>query len=115
MFWKPYFLFSKGLHKSVWIYWRGMFPYYTIFLLFTILALLLRHVVIEPEATTMPRLAGYAIITYTPLILLYFLTLSIATRGMKYFIARKPSIYNKMKFLRKEKVEETLGNNRNNC
>ena len=115
MFWKPYFLFSKGLQKSVWIYWRGMFPYYTIFLLFTILALLLSHVVMEPEATTMPRLAGYAIITYTPLILLYFLTLSIATRGMKYFIARKPSIFNKMKFLRKEKVEETLGNNRNNC
>lgn len=102
IFWKPYFLFSKGLKKRVSVYWRGMFPYYTIFLLFTILTLLLRQIVIEPEATTLPRLACYAIITYTPLILLYFLTLSTATRGMKYFIARKPAIYNKMKILTKK-------------
>lgn len=98
MFWKPYFLFSQGLHKSVTIYWRGMMPYYLIFLLFTVCTLLLRYFVIEPSATTMPRLVGYALLTYPPLLVVYFLVLFAATRGMKYFVARKPTVYRLLTF-----------------
>ena len=57
MFWKPYFLFSKGLHKGVFVYWRGMTPYYLIFTLFTIFTLFIRYHLIEPEATTLLRLS----------------------------------------------------------
>jgi O-antigen/teichoic acid export membrane protein len=98
LFWKPYFLFSRGLHKSVAVYWRGMTPYYLIFALGLALCLLLRYFVIEPKAVTMPTLIGYALLTYPPLLIFYFLVLFYATRGMKYFIARKPSVYHKLTF-----------------
>ena len=98
MFWKPYFLFSKGLHKSVYVYWRGMAPYYLIFSSYVIITLLLRYYLIEPSVNTLPTLLGYSVLTYPCLLLLYFLTLFTSTRGMKYFIARKPALYNKLTF-----------------
>lgn len=97
IFWKPYFLFSKGLHQSVSVYWRGMLPYYLIFVVFTGMTLVVRYLLVEPEATTLLRLTGYGLMTYVPLILLYFLTLFFLTKGMKYFVARKPALYNKLK------------------
>lgn len=96
MFWKPYFLFSQGLHQRVAVYWRGMMPYYLIFTVFTALTLLLRYYLIEPQVTSMPLLLGYGILTYPALLLVYFLTLFALTRGMKYFVARKPALYNKL-------------------
>lgn len=98
MFWKPYFLFSRGLHKPVSIYWQGMSSYYVIFAFFLGICLLLRYYIIEPKVTSLPLLLGYGILTYPVLLLLYFYTLFMATRGMKYFIARRPSIYNKLRF-----------------
>lgn len=96
MFWKPYFLFSQGLHQRVAVYWRGMMPYYLIFTVFTAITLLLRYYLIEPQVTSMPLLLGYGILTYPALLLVYFLTLFALTRGMKYFVARKPALYNKL-------------------
>ncbi len=96
MFWKPYFLFSRGLKKSVSVYWRGMLPYYLIFALFLAVTLSLRYLLIEPEVTNLLNLTGYGLITYLPLLLLYFLTLFYLTKGMKYFVARKPCLYHKL-------------------
>ncbi|MBQ3699702.1 MAG: sugar transporter [Prevotella sp.] len=98
-FWKPYFLFSRGLHKSVTVYWKGMTPYFMIFALFVAITLFLRYYIIEPQVTTLLHLAGYAIVIYPLLLLFYFFALLVITRGMKYFVARKPTIYNKLKFL----------------
>jgi len=98
MFWKPYFLFSKGLKKSVSVYWRGMIPYYAIFTFFLAVTLCVRYLVIEREVTNLLNLTGYGFILYIPLLLGYFLTLLILTRGMKYFVARKPSIYKHFHF-----------------
>lgn len=100
LLWKPYFLFSKGLKKSVFIYWKGMFPLYAIFTLYTVITLCIRYVIIEPKATDLFHLIIYGLITYTILLLAYFLTLLFLTKGMKYFVARKPAIYNKLKVLR---------------
>ena len=97
MFWKPYFLFTHGLHKSVSYYWIGMMRYYIIFAVFCTIAFLLKKYLIEPSVDSFPNLIGYAIITYIPLQILYFLILFIATQGMKSFIARKPAIYHKLK------------------
>ena len=101
MFWKPYFLFTKGLQKSVSVYWRGMLPYYAIFLLFTVATLLLRNHVIEPQVTSLPSLLGYVLTVYPALLLLFFLVLFYATRGMKYFVARQPAIYKRLRILTK--------------
>ena len=101
MFWKPYFLFSRGLKKSVAVYWRGMLPYYLILALFTAATVFISQTIVEPAATSFKHLVGLAVITYPPLLLTYFLTLFTITRGMKYFIARKPAIYNHLKFLAK--------------
>ncbi len=92
-FWKPYFLFSKGLHKRVTVYWKGMFPYYAIFLVFIAVTLFIRYMLIEPQATNLLNLIGYGLASYIPLLLLYFLSLFFLTNGMKYFIARKPRVY----------------------
>ena len=96
MFWKPYFLFSRGLHHHVGDYWRGMLPYYAIAGMFLGAATAVSHYVIEPNVDSFPRLIGYGVITFTPLLTLYFLTLFALTRGMKYFVARKPALYNSL-------------------
>ena len=97
MFWKPYFLFSKGLKKKVSSYWYGMIPFYTIFAVFILLTLILRYYIIETQVITLISLLGYALLTYPMLILAYFLTLLFFTKGMKYFVARKPILYNKLR------------------
>lgn len=102
VFWKPYFLFSRGLHKQVSVYWRGMIPFYMAFLFFTIIALSLKYLVIDPCTDTFYSLICYAVITYPPLLICYFLYLFVMTNGMKYFVARKPKIYS---FLKKRKKE----------
>lgn len=93
MFWKPYFLFSQGLHLSVSHYWKGMLRYYGIFLFFTILVLLLKDLFLDTHINSLPTLLGYGIITYVPLFILYFSILFVMTSGMKYFVARNPSLY----------------------
>lgn len=97
-FWKPYFLFSKGLHKPVITYWKGMFPYYLIFFIFTCIGLLLRYFLIEVKVTSLIDLIGYGLLTYPILLFFYFYMLFVITKGMKYFVARKPFLYNKLKF-----------------
>ncbi len=99
LFWKPYFLFSRGLHQSVSVYWRGMLPYYLILTLFIGITLLLRYYLIEPQVTSLLRLVGYGLLTYPLLLLLYFCVLFAATQGMKYFIARKPAAYRLLRHL----------------
>lgn len=99
IFWKPYFLFSKGLNKKVSIYWRGMIPYYTFFFLFTTITLIIRYYIIDPHVTTLPLLLGYGLLIYPLLLFSFFFTLLTTTRGMQYFVARKPTIYKKLTFL----------------
>lgn len=96
LFWKPYFLFSQGLHKSVGIYWRGMVTYYLLFAIFCAVAIVLKQTVIDPEVDTIPKLLGYGVVLYPTLLVLYFLSLFTFTHGMKYFVARKPAIYNRL-------------------
>ena len=93
IFWKPYFLFTYGFHKSVKVFWKGMAPYYATFFLFAAVAILIKIWVIEPYATSLAKLVAIGVLVFAPLLLLYFLTLFITTRGMKYFVARKPQVY----------------------
>ena len=99
VFWKPYYLFSQGFHKSVWQFWRPMATYYGIFFLFAAIAIWLRHAWVDSHVDTWLTLIASAAAILLPLLLLYFLALFVCTRGMKYFVARKPAIYDKLKFL----------------
>ena len=92
-FWKPYYLFSQAFHRSVWEYWRGMIPYYSIFILFIILAIWLRCAIIEQHSDTFLSLAIYGTLISVPLFVAFFILLFMFTPGMKYFVARKPTIY----------------------
>lgn len=96
VFWKPYFLFSRGLKKSVTVYWRGMAPYYIIFAFYTLMTLAVYYYVIVPEVTTLPRLLLYGAAVYPLLMVCFFLTLFYSTGGMKYFVARQPKIYRRL-------------------
>ena len=92
-FWKPYYLFSQTFHRSVWDYWRGMAPYYIIFAIFTLLSIWLKHTVITPHSNSFISLALYGSIVAVPLFAIFFILLFWFTPGMKYFVARKPTIY----------------------
>lgn len=103
MFWKPYFLFSQGLHKSVSIYWRGMAIYYLLFAIYAAAAVWLSLTFISSHASSLLLLVAYGMLTFIPLLTAYFLTLFTLTRGMQYFVARKPSAYRLLKPLVMEK------------
>lgn len=91
MLWKPLFLFRHGLHEPVGHYWRGMAPYYLVFALFLGISLALKLWLIDPMAiTSWLQLLTMGAALLPPLLLAYFLTLFIATRGMRYFVARSP-------------------------
>lgn len=92
-FWKPYYVFNKALHKSVWVYWKGMFPYYIIFAAFTILSLWLKYSFIDCHVFSLVTLLLYGIVIITPLLISFFLLMFQFTNGMKYFVARKPAVY----------------------
>lgn len=93
-FWKPYYLFNKGLKKSIYVYWRGMSTYYLVFAFYTVLTIVIFQYIIKLHATTIYLLLCYGIIIYPILIICYFTTLLYSTKGMKYFVARQPRIYN---------------------
>lgn len=93
VFWKPYFLFSRGFHKSVWEFWRGMIPFYLLFFIFAGIAVVLKQTIIDTYANSFITLIIYGALTFLPLLSAYFLILFVCTRGMKFFVARKPGIY----------------------
>ncbi len=92
-FWKPYYLFSQGFHKSVWVFWRGMAPFYLIFVLFAVLSLWLRHLIFGHYPDTLWTIIVTGCCVFLPLLAAYFLFLFQFTNGMKYFVARKPAAY----------------------
>ena len=92
-FWKPYYLFSQTFHRSVWDYWQGMAPYYIIFTVFTLLSIWLKQAVITPHSNSFISLALYGLLVAVPLFTVFFILLFQFTPGMKYFVARKPTIY----------------------
>lgn len=91
-FWKPYYLFSQAFHRSAWEYWRGMAPYYTIFVLITLLTIWLKQNVIDLHSETFLSLAIYGLVISIPLFVLFFVLLFLFTPGMKFFVARKPAV-----------------------
>ncbi len=97
--WKPYYLFNYGLHRSVLEYWRGMLPYYAVLLALIATSLVLKSKVVDVQVNNIPTLLIYIVAISIPLFAVYFLLLFTFTRGMKYFVARKPAIYSKLSFL----------------
>ena len=93
VFWKPYYVFSRAFKLSVWVFWRKMLPYYTIFGLITVLSLLIKDhfEALYPESCFTQLLYGTAILVL--FLLLYFYLLFTFTDGMKYLVARKPWLY----------------------
>ena len=92
--WKPYFLFTSGFNKSVTVFWKGMLPYYISFFSFVVVAILIRKWIVTLYADTFVHLVVIGILVFAPLMLCYFLSLFFLTKGMKYFVARKPFLYN---------------------
>ena len=96
-FWKPYFLFSKGLNQSVSIYWRGMTAYYIIFCFFLVIVIYIKLFITDHDLNTIPKLVFYGGLIYIPILIGYFFSMFYMTNGMCYFIARKPKLYNLIK------------------
>jgi hypothetical protein len=93
VFWKPYYLFSSGFHKSVWEFWKPMTRYYGIFGLFVVASLLIKHLLVDNYVHSWVSLIGYGVTVFPLLMLLYFLIMFVSTKGMRDFIARQPAVY----------------------
>lgn len=93
VFWKPYYLFSEGFHKSVWEFWHPMITYYGLFFVFTGLSIVVKYMITDKYVDSWATLIGSGLLIYPILLLFYFFSLFIFTRGMKYFVARKPVVY----------------------
>lgn len=93
VFWKPYYLFSRGFHESVWVYWRGMKTYFILFFVFGAITYAIKCFFVDHISASWPLLISMGLIIVPILLLLYFLALFACTTGMKYFVARKPSVY----------------------
>ncbi len=103
VFWKPYYLFSEGFHKSVWDFWRPMITYYGLFFIFTGLSIAIKDLMIDNYVDSWLSLIMMGILTYPILLLFYFISLFVFTRGMKYFVARKPVVYHRLSIILWEK------------
>ena len=88
LFWKPYFLFTKGLNERVSSYWHGMIKYYIIFTIGLILSLFLKHYIMRDIHNNIGISFVIGIVAYIILLTIYCLMLFTLTRGMKYFVAR---------------------------
>lgn len=53
----------------------------------------LKLLIIDSFVTSLLSLTIIGLLTLAPLVALYFLSLFYFTKGMKYFVARKPRIY----------------------
>lgn len=93
-FWKPYYLFSQGFHKSVWDYWKSMIPYYILFIIFGAITIIIKQNITNQYANTFLIYSINGSLLLFSILILYFLCLFQFTNGMKYFVARKPAIYN---------------------
>ena len=87
VFWKPYFLFSKGFNKNTSIYWKGMSKYYILFIIFCFISVIIKDI-IENRIHNIMHLSICILCVYLPLIIIYFISLSLFTIGMKYFTNR---------------------------
>lgn len=93
VFWKPYYLFTRGFHDSTWVYWRGMASYFLLFFFFGFIAIALKFYIIDNMQYNWLSLIGIGIVTIIPILVLYFIALFVCTSGMKFFVARWPQGY----------------------
>lgn len=93
IFWKPYFLFSKGLREHISSYWYGMSRYYIIFSIGAIISLLLSHYTMYNINNNIWKSFSIGIAAYILLITIYCFILFTFTKGMKYFVIRFKEIY----------------------
>ena len=80
----PMFALERGLNAK----WLAI-----IFAVFTLLSIWLKQTVITPHSNSFISLALYGSIVAVPLFAIFFILLFWFTPGMKYFVARKPTIY----------------------
>lgn len=86
--WKPYYLFTQGLKRSVWDYWKGTVRYYMAFVVsFAIMVLFLKMVTIDPFGGFLSWLQ-YAIIITVSFSLIYLCSCLFVAPGIKGFFSR---------------------------
>jgi len=65
IFWKPYYLFSSGLHLPIRIYWNGAIRYYLIFgLSFALCSYAISHLTLSPSESYLSWI-GYCLLSLT--------------------------------------------------
>jgi len=95
VFWKPYFLFTRGLKESVLTYWKGMLPYYAIFGFFSVIILVFRHYANSYSGESILYLFASGAVCYVAVMALYIIVMYCTTKGTKYFMVRIPSLIRK--------------------
>jgi len=93
LFWKPYYLYSKGFKLAFWGYWKGMLPHYFLFGIVIALFYPIVHTHILPQIHNFVELLGYGGLIIAIYAILYIIILYICTTGMKHFVCRIPIVH----------------------
>lgn len=94
LIWRPYFLFTHGMHKHVSNYWREMWSTYLIFAIFSFIVIIIRNDIINLHINNLWGVVFWGLLIYPLLIISFFLAMFYLNKGTRYFVARKPTLYN---------------------
>ena len=93
LIWRPYFLFTHGMHKPVSNYWQEIWSTYLIFAIFVTIVITIRNYIINPNINNLLGVF-WGLLIYPLLIISFFFTMFYLNKGTRYFVARKPTLYN---------------------
>lgn len=93
LIWRPYFLFSQGMHIPAKKYWLEVWPAYLSFIIFATIIIIVRLYLINPYFNDIALLTTYGLLCYPLILICFFLTMFYSTKGAKYFAARIPTVY----------------------
>lgn len=87
--WKPYFVFKYGFNKSVWLYWKGIFPIAIVFSLSALLiSLVAGYFTYDMVSSNLFNWLIYASKITITVTIIYGILLFIFIKGFKVFVLR---------------------------
>ena len=97
MFWKPYFLYTKGFKISVWNYWKGFVPLLVVFIVSALSTNFIYNNYLKVESPSFFTWCLNAIKLSAVISIIYGLLMHISSKGFRDF-------YNRILYLIKNKI-----------
>ena len=98
MFWKPYYLYSRGFKTSVWKYWKGFVPLVIIFLITAYIVNLIYENFLNHKSLNFLEWCINSLIISTIIFVVYSILMYMSSEGFRHFLNRiKNLVFNKFR------------------